>query len=195
MERNPQLGSDDLALLGDSSRHLPSEALEPRLAALTPTRDRGRLALIVSRDETGHRHTHASVELTPERGVPGDAWFRKTPDKPEAQITLMRIDVAELFANEQDLTLFGDNLLVDLDLSTENLPIGTRLRIGSALLEVTPKPHTGCLKFKRRFGDAALRLTAAPRFREQHLRGIYARTLEAGTVTVEDVIEIVGRQS
>ena len=156
------------------SRHLPLELLEQGLARHTPPKDEGELALIVSRREGGRRETPAEVELTREGGVPGDAWARKTPDKIEAQITLMRIDVARLLAGGQPLTLFGDNLLVDLDLSASNLPTGSRLRIGSAILEVTEKPHTGCIKFRQRFGQDALRLTATPAASEppaaRHLR-------------------------
>ncbi len=87
----------------------------------------------------------------------------------------------------------GDNLLIDLDLSSENLPTGSRLRLGGALLEVTPKPHNGCLKFKQRFGGDALRLTAIPRYHDLHLRGIYMKVVEAGDVAVGDPIEIVAR--
>ena len=72
----------------------------------------------------------------------------------------MRHDVAALIANGQPLTLFGDNLFVDLDISTANLPSGTRLRVGEALVEVTPKPHNGCSKFEGRFGADALRFVA-----------------------------------
>ena len=91
------------------------------------------------------------------------------------------------------LSLFGDNLLVELDLSTQNLPTGTRLRLGQALLEVTPEPHNGCLKFRQRFGGDALRLTADERFRDQHLRGIYLRVVEPGPVCVGDDIEVLTR--
>ncbi len=178
---------------GDESRHLPFELLERRLASLTPPKDTGVLALIVSRRDDGHRETPADAMLTYEGGVPGDAWARKCPDKLEAQITLMRIDVARLLANGQPLSLFGDNLLVDLDLSTSNLPIGSRLRMGSAILEVTEKPHTGCLKFRQRFGNAALRLTATPQLLNLRLRGIYVKVVQAGMVALGSPISVLGR--
>ena len=116
----------------------------------------------MSRREGGVRETPDRALLDVEKGVPGDAWLRKSTRKPDAQISVMRADVAELFANGQDPSLFGDNLLVALDLSRTNLPTGSRLRIGEALLEVTPEPHDGCVKFLQRFGAAALRCTAAP---------------------------------
>jgi len=131
--------------------------------------------------------------LTPEEGVPGDAWFRDAPDHIDAQIAMMRSDVAELVAAGQPLTLFGDNLLVDLDLSWENLPTGSRLRVGDAELEVTPEPHDGCLKFKQRFGGDALRFTAEASNKHLRLRGIYAKVVVAGEVAVGDRLEVVSR--
>jgi len=180
---------------GDSSRHLSREAIESGFAALPPPpKDLGRVTLIVSRgEENGVRETPHRVRLTPEEGVPGDAWLRDVPDKPEAQITVMRTDVASLFANGQPLSLFGDNLLADLDLSAANLPAGTRLRAGGVLLEVTPEPHTGCRKFRQRVGHEALRLTARRELRDQHLRGIYVRVVEPGEVAVGDRIEVLSR--
>jgi MOSC domain-containing protein YiiM len=178
---------------GDSSRHLSRDALERGLAALAPPAGRGSLELIVSRGDDGHRSTPDRTTLTSEHGVPGDAWGRDCPEAPEAQITVMRADVARLMANGQPLSLFGDNLLVELDLSEENLPTGSRLRVGGALVEVTPKPHTGCLKFRQRVGADALRLTADPAFRDQRLRGIYVRVVETGEVAVGDAVEVLSR--
>ena len=178
---------------GDATRHLPFERLEQGLARHAPPKDRGELALIVSRREAGRRETPAEVALTCEGGVPGDAWGRKTPEKLEAQITLMRIDVARLLAGGQPLTLFGDNLLVDLDLSESNLPIGSRLQMGSAILEVTEKPHTGCARFRQRFGPDALRLTATPQLRSLRLRGIYGKVVQAGIAALGSPILVLGR--
>jgi MOSC domain-containing protein YiiM len=178
---------------GDPSRHLPFDQLEQGLARHAPPKDGGELALIVSRGEDARRETPARVVLTCEGGVPGDAWARKSPEKLEAQITLMRIDVAKLIANGQPLTLFGDNLLLDLDLSTGNLPLASRLQLGSAILEVTEKPHNGCARFSQRFGKDALRLTAAPELRSLRLRGIYVKVVRAGSVAVGDPIRVLSR--
>ena len=152
--------------MGDPSRHLSMEELERGLEKLAPPPDVGMLALIVTRGEDRRRETPARVALTREGGVEGDAWVRDCPEKIDAQIAVMRADVAELFANGQPHSLFGDNLLVDLDLSEANLPARSRLRVGAALLEVTPEPHTGCLQFRQRFGADALRLAADRRFRD-----------------------------
>ena len=179
--------------LGDAARHLDLATLHERIDALpAPPRDRGHLALLVARLPDGRHDTPHAARLAPEEGLPGDRWER-CDGRPESQLAVMRVDVATLLANGQALSLFGDNLLVDLDLSDENLPTGTRLRLGGALLEVTPEPHNGCAKFRQRFGGDALRLTAEKPRRHQHLRGIYLRVVEAGDVAVGDPIEVVSR--
>src|SRR5262249_150330 len=141
---------------GDAARHRALIDLQSGLRALpTAPTDSGKLALIVRRRPDGARETPSSVRLTPEEGVPGDGWSRRPPRDPEAQLAVMRRDVAEMLANGQPLTLFGDNLFVDLDISAANLPTGTRLRVGEAIVEVTPKPHNGCEKFHGRVGADA----------------------------------------
>jgi MOSC domain-containing protein YiiM len=105
----------------------------------------------------------------------------------------MRRDVAELIAAGQPLTLFGDNLFVDLDISAANLPLGTRLRVGEAVVEVTAKPHNGCFKFKGRFGQDALFFVQAAPTRDQNLRGIYWKVVAPGEVSVGDPIRVLSR--
>jgi MOSC domain-containing protein YiiM len=132
------------------------------------------------------------TRLTVERGLAGDAWERKLPLNPDAQLAVMSTPIAALVANGQSVTLFGDNLFVDLDLSAEKLPIGTRVRIGSAVLEVTPKAHNGCKKFDERFGADALAFVARKDLRPRNLRGIYFRVVEDGDVAIGNSIEILG---
>jgi MOSC domain-containing protein YiiM len=151
------------------------------------------VALIVRRAEGGRRETPESVSLTPESGVPGDAWGRAREPMLEAQLAVMQIDVAESIANGQPLTLFGDNLFLELDLSTANLPAGTHLRAGSATLEVTAKPHNGCRKFRGRFGEDALRFVSKRELRHLNLRGIYMRVVEGGAVSVGDAVQVISR--
>src|SRR5688572_16645378 len=179
---------------GDAAAHRALLDLETRLRALPAAdQDAGFVALIVYRRPDGVRETPQRVRLSPEEGVPGDGWARRPPRDPEAQLAVMRRDVAELIANGQPLTLFGDNLFVDLDLSAGNLPTGTRLRVGRALVEVTPKPHDGCIKFKGRFGGDALRFVQQKPTRDQNLRGIYWRVAEPGELCVGDPIEVLSR--
>jgi MOSC domain-containing protein YiiM len=174
--------------------HLAYETLEQRLRELPPPpADEGTVVLVVARPEVDERLTPERSRLTPERGVEGDRWSLRPNPNPEAQITVMRADVARLFADGQPLSLFGDNLLVELDLSPTNLPPGTRLRVGTALCEVTPKPHTGCGKFAARVGQDARDLTGAPTFEDQRLRGIHFRVLEPGDVGPGDRIQVLSR--
>ena len=186
---DPQFGPP-----GDPSRHLPLGELEQKLGTLPAApRDAGRVALLVRRRPDKVRETPTRIDLGPDTGVPGDAWGRgQKPDR-AAQVTVMEIDVAEMVANGQPLTVFGDNLFLALDLSVENLPTGSRLRLGRALLEVTAKPHNGCRKFAARFGHDALRLVANPELRHRNLRGIYMSVVEAGEVAVGDAVAVVSR--
>jgi MOSC domain-containing protein YiiM len=179
---------------GETGRHRPLAELEAGLRALPPApKDTGALALLVRRRPDGVRETPERVVLTLEEGVPGDGWSRRPPRDPEAQLAVMRRDVAALLAHGQPLTLFGDNLLVDLDLSAANLPLGTRLRVGEATVIVTAKPHNGCRKFRGRFGADALRLVQAPATRDQNLRGVYWKVVGAGAAAVGDPIVVLAR--
>jgi len=184
----------DSSSVGDPARFLPHAVLGERLAALPAApRDAGRVAALVTRVDAGRRELLARARLTAEGGMPGDAWARKPPVLPEAQLAVMQRDVAELIANGQPLGLFGDNLFLDLDLAAANLPIGSRLRAGAAVLEVTPKAHNGCRKFKSRFGDDALRFVAEAERRHLNLRGIYLRVIVDGEVGVGDAVEVIAR--
>lgn len=179
---------------GDASRHRPRAELDRLLGAMPPApRDRGRLCLIVRRRADGVRETLEAVRLSPEDGVPGDRWGRRVPRKPQAQLTVMELGVAELVANGQPLSVSGDNLVVDLDLSAANLPVGTRLRVGGAVVEMSPKPHNGCAKFAARFGADALALAKDPATRHRNLRGVYWTVVEAGEARVGDAVVVLSR--
>src|SRR5688572_8496807 len=154
-QATPIIGSDTV---GDPPCFRTFEELERLLTALTGTpKDNGTVTLLMWRREGGRRELLKSVRLEIDGGMPGDAWGRNSKRKADAQLATMQTDVAELIANGQPLELAGDNLYVALDLSNENLPTGSRVRIGGVLLEVTPMPHNGCKKFRSRFGDGAHR--------------------------------------
>ncbi|MBM3877785.1 MAG: MOSC domain-containing protein [Verrucomicrobia bacterium] len=180
--------------LGEPARHLDTAALEAGLRALPAApKEAGRLTGIVRRPTKDAREVLASAHVSPEAGLPGDAWAgRSTPD-PAAQLAVMQTGVAELVANGQSLALFGDNLFVDLDLSVANLPVGSRLRVGGAVVEVTPMPHDGCHKFNARFGADALRFVNMKPTRHLNLRGIYWRVIEAGDIEVGSPVEVLSR--
>lgn len=190
----PKLASEAYGPEGEVARHLALAYLEAGLRALPAApRATGRLARIVRRLADGSRELLPQARLAPEHGVPGDAWSRRPPRAADAQLAVMRRDVAELIANGQALTLFGDNLFVELELSAQNLPVGTRLRVGEALVEMTAMPHDGCLKFKGRFGQDALRFVQAPATRSRNLRGVYWKVLEPGDARAGDAVQVLSR--
>ncbi len=162
-------------------------------ASPTPPRFRGRVALLVARLGDGERATPDRVELTTAEGLVGDRWSRGRRPSPDRQLTLMNATVAELVgAGVRPLHLSGDNVLVDLDLSTEALPTGTRLRLGTAEVIVTAKPHLGCATFLSRFGDGALRWVNDEAHRSRRLRGVNCRVLRDGVAAVGDLVEHLG---
>jgi hypothetical protein len=179
---------------GDASRHLTLEALTQALPGVRSPSSQGRLSLLVRRANADHaREFLDRVELSPERGLPGDAWEKREPLNPDAQLATMQTPVAELIANGQPLALSGDQLFLDVDLSAENLPIGSRLRIGNVLFAVTPKAHNGCKKFRARFGHGALVFVSAKERRHLNLRGIYLRVTEGGQVRLGDEVVVLSR--
>ena len=184
----------DSTSVGDPTRFRAFDDLEHGLAALPATAcERGRVALIVRRRAGGRRQIVDRAALTAESGIPGDAWGRRDERDLEKQLATMQLDVARLIANGQPLELFGDNLFLDLDLSVRNLPIGSRLRAGAVVFEVTPAAHNGCRKFRSRFGDDALRFVASPARRNRNFRGIYLRVVAAGELACGEAVEVLSR--
>ena len=161
-------------------------------AAPPPPRERGTVRLLCVRRAPSEHDTPDAVEVSVEEGLVGDRWSRSTdhePD-PEAQVTLMMAGVAELVAaGEQPLHEAGDNILVDYDISVDNLPAGARLQVGEVVLEVSASPHTGCSKFSGRFGQDALRWVNWRYWRERRLRGMNCRVIRGGLVRVGDAVE------
>jgi tRNA (adenine37-N6)-methyltransferase len=159
--------------------------------------DLGTLSMIVRRPGIGEREVLVVGELDTTNGLVGDNWLargsRSRADgsaEPDAQLNIMNSRCAALVAGTAErIPLVGDQLLVDLDLSPGNLPAGTRLAIGTAVIEVTAKPHTGCAKFTQRFGLAAHRWINGTAGREHRLRGICAKVVTPGIITTGDQIK------
>jgi hypothetical protein len=151
-----------------------------------PPRDRGVVRVIVVRTGPGEHATPSRVALSPQGGVDGDRWSSGVAPQVDAQVTLMEAGVVRVLAGGDAgrLHLPGDNFQVELDLGATALPVGSRLRLGTALLEVTAKPHTGCRKFSDRFGADALRWVNEPELRDRRLRGVHGRVVEAGEVAI-----------
>lgn len=180
------------------SSHLDRAELEAGLDAVREApAEEGRLLLIARRPEEEQRELLERAELDLEVGLVGDMWSRRgsssTEDggpNPEAQVTIMGARAAALVSGGDDHSRWaeaGDQLYIDLDLGEENLPAGTRLEIGDAVLEVTAEPHLGCGKFSRRFGVDALKVVNSPDGRALRLRGVNTRVVQPGAITVGDL--------
>jgi len=175
----------------------PARDFEPFLEDVrSAPPDGGIVELIVLRPDREERRLATEVELDPAQGVVGDSWSarpsKSTPDgspDPENQVTIMSIRVLAAIAPDHDRwPLAGDQVYVDADLSVENLPAGTRVALGTAILEISAKPHTGCAKFSERFGSDALRWINSPTGRELRMRGVNARIVRGGVVHVGDTL-------
>jgi len=172
----------------------PSELDQGLATVRAAPRGEGVLELIVVRPSMDERSVLEEAELDLELGVVGDHWLVRgrsggRPANPEAQVTVMSSRAAALVAGERERwPLAGDQFYVDLDLSNEQLPAGTRLAIGTAALEVTAAPHTGCKKFTARFGLDAMMFVNSPEGRALNLRGINTRVVEPGIVRVGDAV-------
>ena len=172
--------------------HPTQDELEEALAVVGASpADEGRVEMIVRRPDTDTREVVDSAELDVDDGLVGDNWSSRGGGAPnlDAQLTLMNVHAAQaVAATRERWPLAGDQLYVDLDLSVENLPPGTQLAVGDAVIEVTPEPHTGCAKFSARFGSEAIRWVNKSPGRELRLRGVNARIVSGGIVRAGDTI-------
>ena len=178
--------------------HLEFDELEAGLPRIMQSpASEGTVELVVRRPAEGEREVLEEGVLDPAEGLVGDDWRarndrRGRPADPDTQLTLVNSRAIALIAGERERWgLAGDQLYVDLDLSVDNLPPGTRLEVGTAVLEVTDELHTGCAKFTERFGSAAIRFVNKSPGRELRLRGMYARVVQPGTVRPGDAIRRV----
>jgi hypothetical protein len=180
--------------------HLSSEELTAAQETVTesPTDD-GTVEMIVARPDVDERKVLDRGDLIVGEGLAGDNYVQRgnarTPDgsaHPEAQLNLMNSRAIDLVTggDRDRWPLAGDQLFVDFDLSVTNVPAGTRLAIGSAVIEVSAKPHTGCKKFGARFGTDAARWANSDK--DRRYRGINAIVVEAGTIQRGDRITKIG---
>ncbi len=181
-------------------KHLTLAELENGVqTALLSPKDCGVLELIVRRPAVNKREVVANGFLDVDHGLVGDNWMTRGSSRtnngmghPEMQLNLMNYRFAKLIAGSHErVPLAGDQLFVDLDLSGGNLPPGTRLSIGSAVIEVTAVPHLGCKKFVTRFGLETMKFANSAFGRKHNLRGINAKIITAGKVGVGDPILVI----
>jgi len=176
--------------------HLPRERLMAGLSQIRDSpQDGGPVLLVVRRPSVGRRELPAEAVLDQNAGLVGDNWLARGSKSmadgsadPERQVTLMNARAAELVAGGRErMPLAGDQLYVDLDLSLDNLPAGSLLAVGQAVLQVSQAPHLGCAKFVERFGAEAMRFVNSRLGRQLRLRGMNARVVIPGVVRPGDL--------
>jgi MOSC domain-containing protein YiiM len=182
----------------EAPTHVSDVELQEGLSeVLQSPHDVGHLEAITVRPAVNERRALTEAKLTPEGGVDGDRWgrdsyYRLTDGRsdPRCQVSLMNARFLRQIAGDEDaMCLAGDNLIMDLDLSEENLPPSTQLRIGQeVIIEISDKSHTGCSKFSRRYGDAARTFVNSVRGKSLHLRGRYAQIIRGGTIKIGDTV-------
>lgn len=172
-----------------SALHLSAEQLEQGVDHIlaSPT-DNGELKLIVRRPDVEERETPQHARLDVEVGLVGDSWSTRAKIVPDMQLNIMNSRVVDHIARSKDRwPLAGDQLFVDMDLSGDNLPPGTQIALGDAIIEVTEPPHTGCKKFAARFGVDAMLFVNAGRGKTLNFRGICAKVVKSGDISVGDI--------
>jgi hypothetical protein len=172
-----------------SETHLSTEQLEQGVEHIlaSPT-DNAELKLIVRRPDVDERETPQQARLDVEVGLVGDSWSTRAKVVPDMQLNIMNSRVVDCVAGSEDRwPLAGDQLFVDMDLSGENLPPGTQITLGDAIVEITELPHTGCKKFAARFGVDAVVFVNSGRGKTLNFRGICAKVVKSGDISVGDI--------
>ncbi len=172
-----------------SDMHLSAEELNAGVDnILASPSDNGELKLIVRRPAVDERETPQQARLDIEVGLVGDSWATRAKVVPDMQLNIMNSRVIDHVAGSEDRwPLAGDQLFVDMDLSGANLPPGTQLSLGDAIVEVTEPPHTGCKKFAARYGVDAMVFVNSGRGKTDNFRGICAKVVKSGDIGVGDV--------
>ena len=169
--------------------HRPLPHMESYLEVIREApSDEGTVQMIVSRPKTDSREILESCELHPEHGLVGDRHMSDANADPNRQLTLMNARAIDAITEEERWPEAGDQFFVDFDLSLENLPPGTHLGLGEAVVEVTNEPHLGCRKFADRFGKEATQFVNSETGKALNLRGINAKVVKPGKVKKGDTL-------
>jgi len=186
-------------------RHLSTHEIEAGLDRIKQSpKDHGVLHLIVRRPRIGAREILDEAELDMTAGLVGDSWSQRKSSRtadgsphPDMQLNVINARTIALLAQTEDRwPLAGDQLFIDLDLSEDNLPPGTQLALGTAVIEVTSQPHTGCGKFVERFGANAMYFVNSPTGRSLRMRGLNAKVVRAGRIRPGDLVrKIISEES
>jgi hypothetical protein len=135
-----------------------------------------------------------SLALTVAEGVPGERWLSapwlRLPDgrpDPNIQVSILPTRVLNLVWQDRDTSPHpGDTIVADLDTSLANLPEGSLLQAGSAVLRVSSVFNDGCVKWKARYGADAKAFLTAPGHPALRLRGVLCAVVQDGIVTLND---------
>ena len=185
-------------------RYLTTDDIRAGLDEITQSpKSEGTLRLIVRRPGIGEREILDAAELDTTVGLVGDTWPQRKSSRtadgsphPDMQLNVMNARTIALLAQTKERwPLAGDQLFIDLDLSEHNLPAGTRLALGTAVIEVTSQPHTGCGKFVERFGADAMQFVNSPTGRSLRMRGLNAKVIRAGRIRAGDVVRKIIREA
>lgn len=184
-----------------SDQFVTREELDAALPhVLAAPKDKGEIETLCRRPAEGEREFVESLEMTPEDGIIGDRWKWKTwmhlddgsPD-PRVQVCILPKRILDLVWRDRENTPYpGDSIIVDMDLSEANLPAGTRLQAGSAVLEVTDVFNYGCPKWLKRYGLPSLKWLNEEQNKPLRLRGLLAQVVEAGTLNKADRLRKLG---
>jgi hypothetical protein len=180
--------------------HVTFDKLQEGLAEISQApKNHGNIELLVIRPVQYERKVVNEITMHPITGCEGDIWHSKktssTPDgkpNPERQVTLINSRVLALLEGAKDTwPKAGDQVYVDMDLSKENLPAGTDLSLGSAIIRVSAQPHNGCKKFAERYGIDATRFVNSSLGKAKSLRGINCYIVKEGIVKMGDTVSIL----
>ncbi len=178
--------------------HLNTKQLESGLYLIKQSPiDNSLLEMIVIRPDVDERKIIQEGYLDVEKGLIGDNWITRGSSKtldggshPDMQLNIMNSRcIAHIAKSKERWQLAGDQLFIDLNLSDENLPTGTQLNIGEAIIEITAIPHNGCKKFTQRFGLDAVKFVNSVIGKKMHLRGVNAKIIRSGTIKTGDLVK------